>query len=58
MIIDCESCTMREIACSDCVVTALFSPAPELSEETVEAISLLASRGMVAPLQFNSQALG
>ena len=26
MLIDCERCVMRDIACADCVVTALLGP--------------------------------
>ena len=58
---------MRDIACSDCVVTSLLdtsfeaSPAAagaperltEVSEETIEAISLLSSRGIVLPMRFS-----
>jgi hypothetical protein len=28
MLIDCESCAMRDIACSDCVVTMLLDGLP------------------------------
>ena len=27
MLIDCDRCEMRDIACPDCVVTALLGPA-------------------------------
>lgn len=59
MIIDCGICVMKEIACSDCVVSTLLelTPAPEMraevSDETVEAISLLSSRGIVRPMRFS-----
>lgn len=54
---------MREVACSDCVVTTLLArPATvgmtpvnrmsEVSEGTVEAIELLSSRGIVRPMRF------
>jgi hypothetical protein len=53
---------MRDIACSDCVVTSLLDSAPiqagvekrtEVSEEAIEAISLLSSRGIVRPMRFS-----
>ena len=67
MIIDCDSCVMREIACKDCVVSVLISsPAKqnqvsaqvqaetlsEMSLEEARVIDLLASRGMVPPLRY------
>lgn len=58
MIIDCESCIMRDLACKDCVVSVLI-PIPstqnqdgELSSEQARVIDLLASRGMVPPLRY------
>ena len=73
MIIDCDSCVMRDIACSDCVVTTLLSfPLIEqnledstsdlgcavVSDETIDAISLLASRGIVRPMRYKRAVQG
>ncbi|NCV34726.1 MAG: hypothetical protein EBX09_05210 [Actinobacteria bacterium] len=57
MIIDCDSCTMRDIACSDCVVSILIGPPnANLGSEEARVIDLLASRGMIPPLRYeNSQ---
>ena len=59
MIIDCDSCIMRDIACKDCVVSVLISapinPAlepPELGLEEARVIDLLSSRGMIPPLRY------
>ena len=59
MIIDCESCVMRDIACRDCVVSVLIeapsSSADKGSEIGIEesrVIDLLASRGMIPPLRY------
>lgn len=56
MLINCDTCIMRDIACSDCVVsTLLASPGadfPEVSQGTAEAIELLSSRGIVRPMRF------
>jgi len=59
MIIDCDSCTMREIACQDCVVSVLIgdprdqsSREPLLGDEESRVIDLLAPRGMVPPLRY------
>ena len=50
MIIDCDACVMRDIACADCVVPFL-SGAPDLSVAETTAVSVLASSGLVPPLR-------
>jgi len=59
MIIDCESCIMRDIACKDCVVSVLISSrvsqgqaSSELGVEEARVIDLLSSRGMIPPLRY------
>jgi hypothetical protein len=58
MIIDCDSCVMRQIACGDCVVSVLLEikPAPgknaELSNADEVAINNLAAVGLVPPLRY------
>jgi len=53
---------MRDIACSDCVVSSLLSmPAPDtgdMSPTTVAALELLSGAGIVPPLRFQSAILG
>lgn len=56
MLIDCDSCEVRDIACSDCVVSVLLGmPAPEapvdLDESERTAIGVLAQSGLVPPLR-------
>ena len=53
MIIDCDQCEMRDVACDDCVVTALLgtSVAEDLGGETVDALRVLADGGLVPPLR-------
>jgi len=51
MLIDCSSCIMRDIACSDCVVTALLGPMPDSLESHKDVLSVLATAGLVAPLR-------
>jgi hypothetical protein len=56
VLIDCDSCTMRDIACSDCVVSVLLgmpaASAPvELDDAEQMAIGVLADSGMVPPLR-------
>jgi hypothetical protein len=54
MLIECDRCVMRDIACSDCVVTALLSapgPGGELDESEYRALRVLADARMIPPLR-------
>jgi len=42
---------MRDIACSDCVVTALLGPMPDSLESHKDVLDVLATAGLVAPLR-------
>ncbi|WP_197021535.1 hypothetical protein [Cellulomonas sp. HZM] len=65
MIIDCDSCTARPVACADCVVTFLTvtapraaqpagtSPAVDLDHAERHAIGVLAGCGLVPPLRLD-----
>jgi len=54
VLIDCDSCSVRGLACADCVVTVLLG-APlagaELDPTEQAAISALAQHGLVPPLR-------
>lgn len=58
MIIDCDTCLMRNIACQDCVVTSFLAPPEDVSDGTVAAIGLLSSRGIVPPIRFQRAVQG
>lgn len=51
--VDCEQCLMRDLACSDCVVTLLLGPpdALVLDAEEARALNALADGGLVPPLR-------
>jgi hypothetical protein len=51
--IDCDTCLVRGLACSDCVVTVLLGPPPELTlaDEETQALDVLAAGGLVPPLR-------
>jgi hypothetical protein len=53
VIIDCDECEMRDVACDDCVVTALLGArtGDELAADTVDALRVLADGGLVPPLR-------
>jgi len=55
MIIDCDTCEVRGLACDDCVVSVLLgapgAPRPELDESERLALGVLAGSGLVPPLR-------
>lgn len=57
MLIDCNSCAARDLACDDCVVTALLGPLElgVLPEAEQRALAVLADSGLVPPLRLLPQ---
>jgi hypothetical protein len=54
MLIDCDACEVRGLACSDCVVSVLLGvpdEGAELNEPEQVAIDALADAGLVPPLR-------
>jgi hypothetical protein len=53
MLIDCDQCEMRDIACPDCVVTALGGAGaqPDLDAAERRALRVLADARLVSPLR-------
>jgi hypothetical protein len=53
VIIDCDSCAVRGLACHDCVVTVLLGPPPEtgFDDEERRALDVLATSGLVPRLR-------
>ena len=54
MLIDCDTCVARDIACGDCVMTVLLgapSARVDLDDEERAAIGSLAEAGLVPPLR-------
>ena len=52
MIIDCDSCEVRGLACDDCVVSALLGGPPgEIDDREQAAFAALADSGLVPPLR-------
>jgi hypothetical protein len=59
MLIDCDRCEMRDIACPDCVVTALLGlpgSQAEIGEEERRALRVLADARLVSPLRLRPPA--
>ncbi len=54
MLIDCETCVARDLACRDCVITVLLGGPPaavDLDDDERAAIGSLAQAGLVPPLR-------
>ena len=51
MVIDCDSCVMRERSCGDCVVTLLLGPINGSIEQHRATFDVLADSGLVPPLR-------
>lgn len=55
MIIDCDDCTMRDLACQDCVVSVLLGPPGAVRDgfdaEETAALGVLADSGLIPPLR-------
>ncbi len=54
MLIDCDGCVMRDLACDDCVVTVLLGAPPgrlEVDEAEQRALDVLADSGLVPRLR-------
>lgn len=54
MLIDCDGCAMRDLACGDCVVTVLLGSEPgalEVDDSEARALGVLADSGLVPRLQ-------
>ena len=54
MLIDCEACSVRDVACGDCAVGVLLGMPPTggtLDAEERTAIGVLAASGLVPPLR-------
>ena len=54
MLIDCDGCAMRDLACGDCVVTVLLGEPPgpvDVDEQERQALDVLADSGLVPRLR-------
>lgn len=61
MVIDCDSCVVRGLACGDCVVTVMLGAPPgaiEVDHEEASALDVLARSGLVPRLQMTPPSTG
>ncbi|HEX9541987.1 MAG TPA: hypothetical protein VGA04_27980 [Streptosporangiaceae bacterium] len=56
MLIECDKCEMRNIACPDCVVSALLGSGgqTEIGEDERRALRILADAKLVSPLRLQA----
>lgn len=54
MIIDCDSCAMRDLACADCVVTHFLGMPAEVSRGEAQALAVLHEAGLVPPVRMTA----
>lgn len=58
-VIDCDTCTVRGDACSDCVVSVMLGGPPDVvPADAQRALDVLAGAGLVPPLQMTPPAAG
>ena len=57
MLIDCDSCLAKDIACDDCVISVIFKEGLvdegplNLDDDEAEALSTLAEAGLIPQLR-------
>jgi hypothetical protein len=57
MLIDCETCLAKDIACDDCVISVIFQEGfvdegpLDLDNDEAEALSALAEAGLIPQLR-------
>ncbi|MBU6347943.1 MAG: hypothetical protein KGQ38_04955 [Actinomycetales bacterium] len=51
MLIDCQTCVVRDLECGDCVVTALLGPMPTSLDQELPVLKVLADAGLTKPLR-------
>lgn len=61
MVIDCDGCTVRGLACGDCVVSVVLGAPPagvDLDDDVRQALRVLADEGLVPRLRVLPLAAG
>jgi ferredoxin len=52
MIIDCDLCATRGLACGNCAATVIAGEEPELGPAELRALTVLANAGLIPPLRY------
>jgi hypothetical protein len=56
MLADCDRCELRDVACADCLITALPDGQAGLGDAEWRALRVLAEAGLLPPLRFTAAA--
>jgi hypothetical protein len=52
MVINCDRCEARGLACGHCAATVIVGPHSELGPAELRALTVLANAGMIPPLRY------
>jgi hypothetical protein len=54
MVIDCDRCEARGLACGNCAASVIVAeePEPELGPAELRALTVLANAGLIPPLRY------
>jgi hypothetical protein len=52
MVINCDRCEARGLACGYCAVTALVAAEADLGPAELRALTVLANAGLIPPLRY------
>jgi hypothetical protein len=52
MIVECERCELRGLACGNCAATFIAEADPDLGPAELRALTVLANAGMIPPLRY------
>ena len=52
MVINCDRCEARGLACGHCAVTALMGEEADLGPAELRALTVLANAGLIPPLRY------
>jgi len=52
MVINCDRCEARGLACGYCVATALVGEETDLGPAELRALTVLANAGLIPPLRY------
>jgi hypothetical protein len=52
MVIDCNGCAARGLACGNCAATVIVEEGAELGPVELRALTVLANAGLIPPLRY------
>jgi hypothetical protein len=52
MIVECDRCEVRGLACGSCAATFIVADGKDLGPAELRALTVLANAGMIPPLRY------